>query len=118
LGFFKGVSLSLLLCAHGIVELLIYEKHDPLGMFPLFFLILIFLRKKNPTRLPKSLNHFKLRPLLMGITATTLSNLAFYPLTTIRTRIQQEQFHFLENQTQVVDNQAKYNDVFDCIYKL
>jgi len=54
----------------------------------------------------------------MGITATTLSNLAFYPLTTIRTRIQQEQFHFLENQTQVVDNQAKYNDVFDCIYKL
>ena len=86
---FKGLSASLLLCGNGIATFTLYElSKTKLGYKPL--------EKFSASKAD-------LIPFFAGMATKCLTSTLFYPLTTIRTRLQQKQYKVIDEQS------ASYN---------
>lgn len=92
---FKGLSASLLLCGNGIATFTLYElSKTKLGYRPL--------EKFSASK-------EDLIPFFAGMATKTLTSTFFYPLTTIRTRLQQKQYKLIDEKS------ASYNKFIETV---
>lgn len=59
-----------------------------------------------------------LKPSINGVTSKMFTSLILYPLTTIRTRIQQNQFIDIADKNKYIIENSKYKNVFDVAEKI
>ncbi|EAR86367.3 folate carrier protein, putative (macronuclear) [Tetrahymena thermophila SB210] len=97
LGFWRGLSVSLPLCFHGTIQMSVFEKVMQI------------------TRPIAQDDTYNIRPAFAGFFSKLCAILATYPLQTLRTRIQQNQYiHTSDGHLK----SPKYKNVRDVVYKL